>query len=274
MTTWLAALAAVSAVALWGRASPRLRLAALAGTSSRRARDPKPGEAVLIGGLVGTALAAGGAPLPLVVAAPLVALGAATFHRRRAAARHQQACDAAAIEVTFALAAELRAGRTPAEALRLAATAAGPLAPVLDAAVDATAAADGAARALAAAAATPDGRRLRPAAAAWTVTERFGGHVGLALERVGEAMDDADESARELDAALAGPRATVLVLALLPLVGLALGQSVGAHPLALLVHRPLGWGLLASAATLDAVGVAVMRRITRAVLNAPARSTP
>jgi tight adherence protein B len=46
-------------------------------------------------------------------------------------------------------------------------------------------------------------------------------------------------------------------------MGLALGQAVGARPLHLLLYRPLGWGLLAGAAALDAVGVAVMTRITR-----------
>jgi tight adherence protein B len=51
------------------------------------------------------------------------------------------------------------------------------------------------------------------------------------------------------------------LLAALPLLGLALGQSVGARPLDLLLHRPLGWGLLAAAATLDAVGVVVTRAI-------------
>lgn len=267
MTMWLAAVAALAAVALSGRGSARIRLAALAGAGPGRARRPTALHAVVAAGLVGTALAAAGASLPVVGLAPVAAVGAAWHHRRRLARRHQQACDAASIEVTFALAAELRAGRTPAEALRLGAREAGPLAPLLDAAAAAATAGGSAAGALAAAARDPGGRRLRPAAAAWTVTERVGAHVGLALERVGEAMDEADDAARELDAALAGPRATMLVLALLPLFGLALGQSVGAHPLALLLHRPLGWGLLCAAAGLDAIGVLAMRRITHAVLT-------
>jgi tight adherence protein B len=83
------------------------------------------------------------------------------------------------------------------------------------------------------------------------------------LDRLAEALDGELELRQELDSALAGPRATVVLLAGLPVMGLALGQAVGARPLHLLLYRPLGWGLLAGAAVLDAAGVVVMTRITR-----------
>jgi tight adherence protein B len=67
---------------------------------------------------------------------------------------------------------------------------------------------------------------------------------------------------------MAGPRATMALLAGLPLLGIVLGQSVGAHPLDLLLHHPLGWGLLASAVVLDATGVVVTRAIAVRALHA------
>jgi len=87
------------------------------------------------------------------------------------------------------------------------------------------------------------------------------------LERLSEAVDDDDELRRELDSAMAGPRATMVVLAGLPLLGLALGQAVGARPLQLLLHQPVGWALVAAAAILDAVGVAITKMIARVALR-------
>ena len=80
-------------------------------------------------------------------------------------------------------------------------------------------------------------------------------------------MDDDDELRRELDAAMAGPRATMVMLGGLPLLGLGLGQAVGARPIHLLLHRPLGWGLLAGAVVLDGLGILTTRAIARAALR-------
>jgi tight adherence protein B len=89
----------------------------------------------------------------------------------------------------------------------------------------------------------------------------------LVLERLGEAMDRDDELRREMEAALAAPKATMTLLAGLPLLGLGLGQAIGAHPLHLLLYRPIGWALLAGAGVLDAIGVAVSRQITKVALR-------
>ena len=59
----------------------------------------------------------------------------------------------------------------------------------------------------------------------------------------------------------------MLLLATLPVFGLGLGQAMGARPLDMLLHSPLGWGLVTLAAVLDAVGVlwtsAIIRRALR-----------
>jgi tight adherence protein B len=265
MAQWLAALSLAAAMAMSGRRRPVHRLAAL-GTEGRRAVGTT-SWVVGSAAVVGAALVAAHVPPPLVVVA---ACGAAlTWHIRRGlrAAKARDECSAATVEVTFALVGELRAGRTPAQALAAVAEFAGPLRPALDAAQLAVALGADAADELGRAAQLPGAERLRYVAAAWSVADSAGGRVAVVLERLSEAMDSDDELRRELDAAMAGPRATMVLLAGLPLMGLALGQSVGAHPLQLLLHRPLGWGLLTVAALLDGLGVVATRAIARVALR-------
>lgn len=166
---------------------------------------------------------------------------------------------AEAIEIVFALAAELRAGRPPGRALALVAD----TAPLLRAyLVEASAAVEAGAvpsDELGRLGELPGCAGLQGVAAAWAVTESAGGAVAEVLDRLGEVME-ADRQARAaLDAALAAPRATMALLAGLPVLGIVLGQSLGARPLDLLLHRPLGWALLAAGATLDLLGVAWTR---------------
>lgn len=192
---------------------------------------------------------------------PTVAARTARGLRRRRETRRRAA---AVVDVVFALAAELRAGRPPADALRAVSVSAGPLADPL-AGVARSARAGGSASAeLRRLSAVPGCSALAGVAAAWSVTERVGGPVADVLDRVGRALDDDEQHRRSLEALLAGPRTTMLLLAALPLVGIALAHSLGAHPLQLLMHDRVGWALAAGAAVLDGVGVAWTRALARA----------
>jgi tight adherence protein B len=265
MTEWLAALSLAAAIAMSGRRRPVHRLVTL-GAKGRGTVGTMPwlaaGAAV-----IGAALVAAHAPPQFVVVASCGSALAWGIRRGVRAASAREQCSAATVEVTFALVGELRAGRTPAQALAAVAEFAGPLRPALDAAHLAVALGAEAADELGRAALLPGAERLRYVAAAWSVADSAGGRVAVVLERLSEAMDSDDELRRELEAAMAGPRATMVLLAGLPLMGLALGQSVGAHPLQLLLHRPLGWGLLAGAALLDGLGVVATRAIARVALR-------
>jgi tight adherence protein B len=172
------------------------------------------------------------------------------------------------VEVTVALAGELRAGRTPAEALAAVGDLAGPLRAALRNAHAAVLLGADPADELARAAALPGAAGLRGVAAAWTVAAVAGGRIAVVLERLSESMDSDIELRQELAAAMAGPRATMVLLGALPALGVALGQAVGAHPLRLLIHRPLGWALLGVAAILDLLGVVVTGAIARLALRA------
>lgn len=187
----------------------------------------------------------------------------ARLRRRRLIAGRQ----AEAIEIVFALAAELRAGRPPAQALALVAD----TAPLLHGdLVEASLAVEAGAppsSELGRIGTLPGCEGLHGVAAAWAVTESAGGAVAEVLDRLGEVLE-ADRQARAaLDAALAAPRATIALLAGLPVLGVVLGQSLGARPLHLLVHRPLGWLLLAAGITLDLLGVAWTRLLVRRALR-------
>ena len=265
--TWLCGLSVVTAIALCARRPPGRGLA--------RLREPPTGGARPTTTALAAAVVAGGGllmamhvPLSLVV---VTAVAVVAVHRVRRTRREARATDdrrAATVEVTFALAGELRAGRTTAEALAAVAAGAGPLEPGFAAAARTVLAGGDAFEELRHLADPSGAERLRSVVAAWSVAAAAGGRVAVVLERLGEAMESEDELRRELDAAMAGPRATMALLALLPVLGLALGQAVGARPVQLLLHRPLGWLLLAGATVLDLGGVVATRAIARTALRA------
>jgi len=72
------------------------------------------------------------------------------------------------------------------------------------------------------------------------------------------------ESARlAVTVAMAGPRASARVLGWLPVAGLALGAIVEPRTIAVLVATPFGWGLVAVAVTLTAIGRRWMTALLR-----------
>jgi tight adherence protein B len=213
-------------------------------------------------------------PLLVIVAAPVVAfaavaavLGTMRWRRARAVARDRAAGTTAVIESAVALAAELRAGRAPSDALGVVAEHAGPLTAVFREARTASLLGDNAGEVIAAGACLPGAERLQWVGATWSVAGGAGGRIAGALDRLAESMDHDEELRHELDAALAAPRATMLLLAGLPLLGIAMGESVGAGSVDFLMHRPLGWALLAVALCLDALGMLATRAIVRRVLR-------
>jgi tight adherence protein B len=100
---------------------------------------------------------------------------------------------------------------------------------------------------------------------AWQVAE----HYGLALaELLSAARADLLGRIRfrtRTTAALAGARATAAVLAGLPLLGIGLGQLMGAAPLHVLLSPGLGTVLLPLGAALACIGLLWTDAITRKV---------
>lgn len=95
---------------------------------------------------------------------------------------------------------------------------------------------------------------LRGAAACWEVAQGSGAGLAASLTALADSARETERIRRELHAGLAEPRATALVLAGLPVVGLALGSMLGADPLAWLVGSPAGWAVLAAGTGFEVVG--------------------
>jgi tight adherence protein B len=212
--------------------------------------------------------------LPALVPALLAAAGVAVgvglpAPRRFLAARptgSRRAESTAAAEAMAVLAAELRAGRPAGVALSsAAAVAVGPTSTAL--AEAGSAAGLGAAPAevlLAHAEATAVPELLRGLAVCWQVCAGSGSSLASAVDRLEDGLRAEQECRDEVHAELAGPRSTAVMLAVLPAFGLLLGTGLGANPLHVLLHTPLGGGCLVVGVALELLGVWWTGRIVRA----------
>lgn len=111
----------------------------------------------------------------------------------------------------------------------------------------------------------PGAEGLRAVAAAWEVAARSGAALAVVLEKVAAGLRSDDDARSEVIAALGPPRATAKMLAALPLFGLALGGSMGAHPLQFLLHTGPGLGCLLLGVVLALLGVFWVERLAGAV---------
>ena len=106
---------------------------------------------------------------------------------------------------------------------------------------------------------------LLAVAQGWALSERHGAPVVDVLDALVTALRDRARTTAAVETALAAPRATAALLGVLPLFGVALGQLIGAHPVAVLAGTPLGRvvGVLGLAATVG--GRLWMRRLVTSV---------
>jgi tight adherence protein B len=181
---------------------------------------------------------------------------AARLFRRRTAERVR----ASLVLLADRLCAELRAGAAPRDALwqatrdepRFVAVTAAARSPAGDVA-----------SALREVAAGPGGARAADLATAWVVCESTGGRLATPVARLAGAWRDDEQVRREVSAQLAGPRATAILLAALPLVGLAMGAALGTDPFALLRRPSVVLAVLVPGLLLEAAGLLWTARITR-----------
>jgi tight adherence protein B len=215
--------------------------------------------------LAAAALVVPAGPVGAAVAAVLAVIGRRA-HRARRAGRALQVERTAAAEAMAVLAAELRAGRPPGVALSNAShVAVGPTAAALAEAGSASGLGALPAEVLhraADASAVPE--LLRGLAVCWQVCQGSGSSLASAVDRLEDGLRAEQECRDEVEAELAGPRSTALMLAVLPVFGLLMGAGLGAKPVHTLLHTPLGSVCLAVGVALDLVGVWWTGRIVRA----------
>lgn len=233
---------AAVAVALRGRGrNARRRLAALtrgndplpgAGPAQRRPgwrRRPPLWTLAFAGAAAAvTATVVVGGPVGGAATAAYCAAAVRILYRRRADRAAAQS-RTRALDALYSLAADLRAG-APATALSIV-EGAGRLAGLVDA--------------------------LR------RVADQTGAPLADLLERVAADARATDRISAVAAAQAAGAQATAWLLAALPAGGIALGYAIGADPLRVLLHTPVGAGCTAGAIVLQVAGLAWADRIVR-----------
>ena len=100
-------------------------------------------------------------------------------------------------------------------------------------------------------------------AAAWAMRSTCGTPLAEIVAKVEVDVAAAQAHDRVLDAALAGPRSSAAMLSVLPVVGVALGSAMGAHPLRLLLTTPHGSLLLLVGVAIDILGLLWTRFMVR-----------
>jgi tight adherence protein B len=190
-------------------------------------------------------------PVSTLAAALVVGPGWRRWHERRRAALRVSEAEAMA-EALRTMVAELRAGAPPVAATEAAAVEAPPKAAK---ALRAAVASAGLGVATGAGA-------LAQLTTAWTLAAQHGLPMADVLDAIRRDLDAAARFANRTRAGMAGPRASASILVLLPFVGIALGEAMGANPLRILVTTSPGNVLLLAGSGLICAGMAWSARLT------------
>lgn len=268
-------LLAAAALWLWPGTEGRQRLGRLTGGRRRRS-GPVGSWVVPVAALAGVAAIGAIGGLALGVAAGMV--GGLLTHqwRRRRAGATAERRDTELSRALSAMIAELSVGAPPTAACAVAADelrSADPAAPLADGLTWLAGRAElGGAAAVAALAGGPGtGTVGDPAwtriARAWSTAARHGLPMAELLASLRADVGARRDFAESTRAGLAGPRATAVVLAGLPILGVALGQAMGAGPLAVLLGGGAGSMLLVIGTGLAVAGVLWSERITDKVVS-------
>jgi tight adherence protein B len=165
-------------------------------------------------------------------------------------------------ELLSALAAELLAGQPTGLALEAAAAGLDP--PTCPRAIAACRTGADVAAALRVDAHAPGAQALPGLAACWEVSERSGAGLAVAVSRLAESLRAGAEAQGQLAGEVAAVRTSARLLAGLPLLGLLIGQWIGADPLVWLTGSWVGRGVLLVGVGLQVVGVAWLRHMVSA----------
>jgi tight adherence protein B len=256
---------AALAVLLWpdGQARRRLRVRALGDGRTGTGRDslelPVPVAVAVVSAAVGAVLST---PLVAGLAAATAFLGTRSWVGRQADRAVERRLESLT-EGLGALAADLRSGRPLTDAIEAAVTAC----------ADAEIAAD-LARALRAPGAAPHSGRdeevtaaLRRVSAGVLLSARTGCSLAAVAAAVEDDLRARQGQRRELRTSTAAPRASALLLAGLPVLGLAMGSGVGADPWRVLTTTATGQVLMIVGVALELTGLIWSRQLLRRALR-------
>lgn len=260
MTGWQLAALLLAMALLVAPGSPRRRLRA-EGAVHRRFAVTARG----VGWLCGCVFMLAATVLPVTVAAALAVVGATTGvrYRRRRNARSAMAEGAALEAALEVLVGELRVGAHPVRAFEAAAGETGGAVSVALRGVAARArmGADVPAGLRAAAHTSAMPAHWERIAVCWQLASEHGLAIAGLMRAAQRDITERQRFSAKVGAGLAGARATAVILAGLPVLGVALGQLIGARPLTFLCSAPGGWFLLVGT-TLICTGLWWSDRIT------------
>lgn len=112
-------------------------------------------------------------------------------------------------------------------------------------------------------------------AVAASLVGRSGAALGEVLAGVRADLQAEQRSRHAIAEAVAGARSSALLLAGLPLAGLAMGGALGAHPQRVLLHSTVGLAALSAGVVLNLIGICWVLRLTELRLPAGrARASP
>ena len=211
--------------------------------------------------------------MALPVAAALAAailVGTLMLRRRRGKARRARAAESSALQVALdVLVGELRVGAHPVAAFDVAAREVdGPVADSLRAvAARARLGADVAAglRSFAESSRLP--AHWERLALFWRLAQTHGLAIATLMRAAHRDIVEREQFSARVDAGMAGARTTAAVLAGLPVLGVGLGQLIGADPLGFLLAGGAGGWLLVVGVTLACCGLLWSDRITGRALT-------
>jgi tight adherence protein B len=252
------------AVLCWPRTPPAHRLRTLTGERTPTPRVTwRPAAPVVIATATVAALWAFG--IGVAVAVAVAGATARTLWRGHQALAAQLAAADAMTDAVHGMVAELRSGAHPVLAAESAARDAREPARAVLTTIAATARLGGdLAQALHRHSADTPALApvLRPLVHAWILAQRHGLPLAGVLDAVRRDVDGRLRFAHRVRARMAGPRASGAVLAVLPVLGVALGEAMGANPIHVLIATPLGQTLLAAGTTLICTGLFWITRLT------------
>lgn len=255
------------AILCWPDTQPATRLRSAVTRARRRHRPtlPRPSAVSVV-----CASAVAGWLLADVAGAVAGALLAVTAWRRWQSRRRLHRSLAAVdglTEAVRALVAGLRAGHHPAEAAESAAADARPAAAAAMRAIAASARLNGDPRQALGTTTGPELTAvLTRVSRAWFLAQRHGLPLADVLDAVSRDLDQRGRFTRQVLARLAGPKSSATVLSLLPVLGIGLGEAMGARPLHVLTSTPAGGLLLTIGVTLLCAGIAWSAHLTERVI--------
>ncbi len=101
----------------------------------------------------------------------------------------------------------------------------------------------------------------------WRLAQTHGLSIATLMHAAHRDIVERERFSARVDAGMAGARTTAVVLAALPVLGIGLGELIGADPLGFLLARGAGGWLLAAGVTLACCGLLWSDRITGRALT-------